>query len=49
LAAIVAPLATGNLPVWVAASLDDDLLLIPADQVDDAAKLLRRAAHQVID
>ena len=41
LAAIVAPLAAGNVPVWVAASLDGDLVLIPADRVDEASELLR--------
>ena len=48
LAAIVAPLAACNVPVWVAASFDGDLVLIPADQVDEAAELLRRAGHRVI-
>jgi hypothetical protein len=45
---IVAPLATGNVPVWVAASFDGDLVLIPVDQVDEASELLRRAGHTVI-
>ena len=48
LAAIVAPLAAGNVPVWVAASFDGDIVLIPVDQVDEAAELLRRAGHRVI-
>jgi hypothetical protein len=48
LAAIVAPLAAGQVPVWVAASFDGDLVLIPVDQVDEASELLRRAGHQVI-
>jgi uncharacterized protein len=48
LAAIVAPLAAGNVPVWVAASFDGDIVLIPADQVDEASELLRRAGHRVI-
>jgi hypothetical protein len=48
LAAIVAPLAAGNVPVWVAASFDGDIVLIPVDQVDAAFELLRRAGHQVI-
>jgi NAD(P)-dependent dehydrogenase (short-subunit alcohol dehydrogenase family) len=47
LAAIVAPLAAGNVPVWVAASYDGDLVLIPVDQVDEASELLRRAGHRV--
>jgi hypothetical protein len=49
LAAIVAPLAAGNVPVWVAASFDGDIVLIPAGRVDDASELLRRAGHRVID
>ena len=49
LAAIVAPLAVGNVPVWVAASFDGDIVMIPADQVDQAYELLRRAGHQVVD
>lgn len=48
LAAIVAPLAAGKVPVWVAASFDGDLVLIPVDQVNEAVELLRRAGHQVI-
>ena len=48
LAAIVAPLAAGHVPVWVAASFDGDIVLIPADQADEAAELLRRAGHRVI-
>lgn len=48
LAAIVAPLAAGEVPVWVAASFDGDLVLIPADQADTAIALLRRAGHRVL-
>ena len=48
LAAIVAPLAAGNVPVWVAASFDGDIVLIPVDQVEEASELLRRAGHRVI-
>ena len=47
LAAIVAPLAAGGVPVWVAASFDGDIVLIPADQVDASFELLRRAGHRV--
>ena len=47
LAAIVAPLAAGNVPVWVAASFDGDIVLIPAQRVDEASELLRRAGHRV--
>ena len=48
-AAIVAPLAAGGVPVWVAASYDGDLVLVPADRLDAASALLRRAGHDVID
>jgi hypothetical protein len=48
LAAIVGPLAAGNVPVWVAASFDGDIVLIPVDQLDEASELLRRAGHRVI-
>jgi hypothetical protein len=47
LAAIVAPLAAGGVPVWVAASFDGDIVLVPADRMDEAAELLRRAGHRV--
>ena len=47
LAAIVAPLAAGKVPVWVAASFDGDVVLIPVDRVDEACELLRRAGHRV--
>lgn len=47
-AAIVAPLAAGKVPVWVAASYDGDIVLIPADRADDASELLRRAGHRVV-
>lgn len=48
LAAIVAPLAAGGIPVWVAASFDGDIVLVPADRIDEAAGLLRAAGHQVV-
>ncbi len=49
LSAVVAPLAAGNVAVWVAASFDGDLVLIPAHQVEVAVQLLRRAGHRVVD
>jgi hypothetical protein len=49
LAGIVAPLAAGGVPVWVAASYDGDIVLIPADQTKKAVELLSRAGHRVID
>jgi hypothetical protein len=48
LAAIVAPLAAGSVPVWVAGSFDGDIVLIPVDRVDEASELLRRAGHRLI-
>jgi hypothetical protein len=47
LAAIVAPLGAGGIPVWVAASFDGDIVLIPADRADEASELLRLAGHEV--
>jgi hypothetical protein len=46
-AAIVAPLAAGTVPVWVAASYDGDLVLVPATRLDEAVELLHRAGHAV--
>jgi hypothetical protein len=34
--------------VWVAASFDGDLVLVPSDKADEASELLRRAGHRVI-
>jgi hypothetical protein len=48
LAAIVAPLAAGTVPVWVVASFDGDIVLIPAGRLDEASELLDRAGHRVI-
>jgi Uncharacterized conserved protein len=45
--AIVAPLAAGELPVWTAASYDGDLVLVPADRLEEAVDTLRRAGHRV--
>ncbi|MEU0945482.1 ACT domain-containing protein [Streptomyces canus] len=47
LSAIVAPLAAGELPVWTAASYDGDLVLVPADRLEEAIGVLRRAGHRV--
>jgi hypothetical protein len=47
LSAIVAPLAAGELPVWVASSFDGDLVLVPASRLDEAVGVLRHAGHQV--
>ena len=48
LAAIVAPLAAGTVPVWVVASFDGDIVLIPAGRLDEASELLSQAGHRVI-
>ena len=48
LSAIVAPLAAAELPVWVAASYDGDLVLVPADRLQEAIDVLRTAGHQVV-
>ncbi|GAB3883581.1 hypothetical protein GCM10029964_043190 [Kibdelosporangium lantanae] len=47
LSAIVGPVAAGGVPVWTAASYDGDLVLVPADRLEDAVGLLRRAGHHV--
>lgn len=47
LSAIVAPLAAGELPVWVASSYDGDLILVPVNRLEEAVDVLRRAGHQV--
>ncbi len=49
LAAIVTPLAAAKVPVWVAASFDGDIVLVPVDQVEKASGVLRRTGHRVID
>src|SRR5207253_10696631 len=47
LSAIVAPLAAGGVPVWVVSSYDGDLVLVPADRLDEACEVLQAAGHQV--
>jgi hypothetical protein len=47
LSAIVGPLAAGEVPVWVAASYDGDLVLVPADRLEEAIDVLRAAGHKV--
>ncbi len=48
LAAIVAPLAAGGVPVWVAASFDGDIVLLPAARLEEASGLLRQAGHRLV-
>lgn len=38
----------GEVPVWVAAGFDGDIVMVPGDKVDEAAELLLRAGHQVV-
>jgi hypothetical protein len=45
----VAPLAAGELPVWVASSFDGDLILVPAGRLDEAIDVLRQAGHQIAE
>jgi hypothetical protein len=47
LSAIVAPLAAGEIPVWVASSFDGDLVLVPAGRLNEAVDLLRHAGHHI--
>ncbi|HEY2521320.1 MAG TPA: ACT domain-containing protein [Streptosporangiaceae bacterium] len=47
LSAIVAPLAAGGVPVWVVSSYDGDLVLVPADRLEEASEVLQTAGHQV--
>ena len=47
LSAIVAPLAAGGVPVWVVSSYDGDLILVPADRLDEACEVLQAAGHHV--
>ena len=47
LSAVVEPLAVAELPVWTAASYDGNLVLVPADRLEEAVDTLRRAGHRV--
>jgi hypothetical protein len=47
LSAIVAPLAAGELPVWVASSFDGDLVLVPVDRLNEAVDVLGHAGHHI--
>ncbi|WP_257582220.1 ACT domain-containing protein [Streptomyces sp. TLI_146] len=49
LAALLTPLATGGVPVFVASTHDADLILVPESQLDLAARLLRAAGHRVAE
>jgi hypothetical protein len=47
LSAIVAPLGAAGVPVWVVSGFDGDLVLVPADRLDEACGVLQAAGHQV--
>ena len=49
LSAIVAPLAAGELPVWVASTFDGDLVLVPATLLNEAIDMLRHAGHHIAE
>jgi len=49
LSAVVAPLAAGKVPMWVASSFDGDLVLVPASRLDEAVGVLRRAGHHMTE
>src|SRR6201994_4095909 len=46
LSAIVAPLGAAGVPVWVVSGFDGDLVLVPADRLDEASGVLQAAGHQ---
>ena len=45
LSAVVAPLAVGGVPGWVGSSYDGDIVLVPADRLDEASEMLQAAGH----
>jgi hypothetical protein len=47
LGAIVAPLGAAGVPVWVVSGFDGDLVLVPADRLNEASGVLQAAGHQV--
>lgn len=47
LLAVIRPLSEAGVPVFVASTFDADLVLVPADRVDEAAGLLDAAGHDV--
>jgi hypothetical protein len=49
LSAIVAPLAAGELPVWVASTFGGDLVLVPAGRLNEAIDMLRHAGHHIAE
>lgn len=49
LAAVVGPLGSAGVPVFVASTHASDLVLVPAARYDEAAKVLRAAGHEVVN
>ncbi|WP_316524264.1 ACT domain-containing protein [Kitasatospora brasiliensis] len=47
LAALLTPLASHGVPVFVASTHDADLILVPRDRLDEAALALSSAGHHV--
>jgi hypothetical protein len=47
LLAVIRPLSEAGLPVFVTSTFDADLVLVPADRVEDAARLLGDAGHEI--
>jgi hypothetical protein len=47
LAALVGPLASAEIPVFVASTYHADLVLVPEPKLDDAITALKEAGHQI--
>lgn len=47
LLAVIRPLSEAGVPVFVASTFDADLVLVPADRVDEAAGLLTGVGHEI--
>jgi len=48
LLAVIRPLGDAGVPVFVASTFDADLVLVPADRLDDATRLLADAGHEIL-
>ena len=48
LSAVVSPLADGAIPVMAASTFHADLILVPAQRIEQAVGLLRDAGHEVL-
>ncbi|MFM9633190.1 MULTISPECIES: ACT domain-containing protein [Streptomyces] len=49
LAAVVGPLGSAGIPVFVASTHASDLVLVPVERYDEAASVLRAAGHEIVD